>query len=66
MVSLDIQQVIDNINCAGNQAEKNEPSQSSQCGLEIIQAQFVVEDEGGEEKNVFRPLAGAHGFKNVF
>jgi hypothetical protein len=61
-VALQVVQVIDDVDRAGQQAEQQKPGQRAQERDRIAQAELPVKDHRGQQESVLGPLAGTHAF----
>ena len=60
-VSVNIRQVVDDVDRAGEQAQEAEARQSAQEGEGVVK--LAVKNQRGEDEAVFDPLPGPHGLE---
>jgi len=58
-VAFDVHQVVDQVDGAGHQAEQNEGGYHARQRLSL--GELLVEQDGGEDEAILRPLDGPHG-----
>jgi len=63
-VSFQVDDVVDGVSEPGDQAEEEKGCQHAQSRRS--KKELAVEDKTSENDKIFRPLAGTHGFNQVF
>ena len=59
-VAFHVGDVVENVHCAGKQAEDDHTADSNSQGVDV--RELPVKNDGSQDKDILGPLLGPHGF----